>query len=110
MALLGIGFRLGISSVYSLTASAAGDIVVRVGTPGFFNVGNAYLSIAVLVSQAVVSAVPRIGNYMPGKLLGWGTNLIAGRGGSYWWALGVTIGVIVFCLYFAQRLLENKDL
>ncbi|MCJ7744055.1 MAG: ABC transporter permease [Dehalococcoidales bacterium] len=67
------------------------------------------LSIAVLIAQGGLSVVPLIGNYIPGKLLGWGTNLLTGGGDSYWWALAVTIVVIGLCLYLAQRLLKNKD-
>jgi ABC-2 type transport system permease protein len=68
------------------------------------------LSVAVLIGQAGLSAVPLIGNYMPGKLLGWGTNLLASRGDSYWWALATTIVAIWLCLYLSQRLLKNRDL
>ncbi len=68
------------------------------------------LSIAVLIGQAGLSAVPLFGNYMPGKLLGWGTNLLTGRGDSYWWELTITIVAIWLCLYLSQRLLKNRDL
>ena len=68
------------------------------------------LSIAVLIAQAGLSPLPLIGNYMPSKLLGWGTSLLAGRGDSYWWALTITIVFIGLCLYLAQRLLKNRDL
>ena len=68
------------------------------------------LSIAVLIGQAGLSAVPLIGNYMPGKLLSWGTNLLASRGDSYWWAMAVSIVAVGLCLYLSQRLLKNRDL
>lgn len=68
------------------------------------------LAIAVLITQAILSTLPLIGDYMPGKLLGWGTNLLAGVGDSYWWALAVTVAVIALCLYLSQRSLKNRDL
>ncbi|HEY97478.1 MAG TPA: ABC transporter permease [Dehalococcoidia bacterium] len=68
------------------------------------------LALAVIVAQAGLAVLPRFGDYMPGKLLGWGNNLLTGNGESYWWALAITIGVICFCIYFAQRTLKHKDL
>jgi ABC-2 type transport system permease protein len=67
-------------------------------------------AIALLISQAGLSAVPLIGDYMPGKLLGWGINLLAGRADSYWGALAVTVVIIALCIFLAQKVLRNKDL
>lgn len=68
------------------------------------------LSIAVLISQGVLAALPVIGDYFPGKLLGWGNSLLGGSSASYWWALAITIVLTGLCLYFSQRLLKNRDL
>lgn len=68
------------------------------------------IAIAVLIGQGVLSAVPIIGKYMPGKLLSWGTNLLSGTGENYWWAPAITVVVIVLCVYFSQRFLRNRDL
>ena len=68
------------------------------------------VSIAVLIGQAALSAVPLIGDYMPGKLLAWGANLLDGQGDSYWWALALSVAAIGLCLYLAQRLLMNRDM
>ena len=68
------------------------------------------ISIAIIIFQAVLSTIPVIGNYLPGKLLSWGTNLLAGTGDSFWWALGVTIIAIVVCLYLAQRRLKTIEI
>lgn len=68
------------------------------------------LSIAILITEGGVSAVPLIGNYMPWKLLGWGIDLLTGGEDSYWWALAITIALIGLCLYLAQRWLKNRDL
>ncbi|MBI2853681.1 MAG: ABC transporter permease subunit [Chloroflexi bacterium] len=68
------------------------------------------ISIAVLIMQAALSALPLIGNYVPGKLLGWGSSLLSGRGDTYWQALAVTVATIGTCLYLAQRALRNKEI
>ncbi|MDD4635085.1 MAG: ABC transporter permease [Dehalococcoidales bacterium] len=67
-------------------------------------------AIALLISQAALSAIPIIGDYMPGKLMGWGVNLISGNPDEYWGALAVTAVLTVLSLYFAQKILRNKDL
>jgi hypothetical protein len=64
----------------------------------------------VIIVQGIISAIPVIGKYMPGKLLDWGNNLLTKSDTSYWWALGITIVAIALCIYFAQRFLKNRDL
>jgi len=68
------------------------------------------VAIALLISQAAVSAIPVIGDWVPGKLLGWGTNLLAGKPDAFWGALAVTLALIAGCLYLAQKILRSKDL
>ncbi len=68
------------------------------------------VAIAVIISQAGLSAVPVIGDYMPNRLPGWGIDLIASRPDSYWGALVVTIVIISMCVYLAQKVLRKKDL
>jgi ABC-2 type transport system permease protein len=68
------------------------------------------ISIGIIIVQAVIAAVPVIGDYMPGKLIGWGNNLVNGVPDTYWWALAITLVVTGCCVYLAQRRLKNKDL
>lgn len=68
------------------------------------------VSIAVIIAQAGLSGLPRFGDYMPGKLLGWGNDILSAGGDSYWWAVGVSVAVIFLCVYLAQWRLKNKDL
>lgn len=69
------------------------------------------VSIAVLIGQAVLSSVPVIGDYMPGKLLGWGNALVQGGAGKdYWWCLALAIALIGFCLYASQWSLKNREM
>jgi ABC-2 type transport system permease protein len=68
------------------------------------------LALGVIIVQGIISAIPIVGEYMPGKLLDWGTNLLTGSDKSYWWAFGITIVSIGLCLYFSQRFLKSRDL
>jgi ABC-2 type transport system permease protein len=67
------------------------------------------MALGTLVGQAVLSVLPWVGDYMPGRLLGWGNALFAG-GPSYWWSLAVTVVLTGLCLYFAQRSLKNREM
>ena len=68
------------------------------------------IALGVIIVQGIISALPVIGKYMPGKLLDWGTNLLTGGDKTYWWALGITIVAIGLCVYFSQQFLKNRDL
>ena len=67
------------------------------------------ISIALIVAQAGLSVLPWIGDYMPGKLLGWGNALFTGTT-SYWPAFAITVVLTVLCVYGAQRVLRNKEM
>jgi ABC-2 type transport system permease protein len=67
------------------------------------------ISIAVLIGQGVLSAIPRIGDFFPGRLLSWGNLLLTGGGKSYWLALAITAVIIIVCIYLAQRWLRSKE-
>ena len=67
------------------------------------------LAIGVLIAQAILSTVPVIGIYLPGKLLTWGTGLVNGDRTSHWGAFGVTIAAIFVLTYFAQNRLSKKE-
>jgi len=68
------------------------------------------LSLGILILQAIISALPVIGNYMPGKLLDWGNNLVTGVGITYWWSLGITLALTLGCLVVAPQVLKNKEI
>ncbi len=68
------------------------------------------LAIAVIIAQALVSSIPYVGNFFPGKLLGWGTGLVNGSPQSYWGALAAAVLAVIVCLYLAQRILKQKEI
>lgn len=103
-AFVGTNLLLGLFLVFCLAVTLLFSSLLR------SSLAAGGLALVVIVAQAGLTALPRFGDYMPGKLLGWGTNLLAGKGESYWWALVITVAVILFCVYFAQRTLRYKDL
>ena len=96
---IGIIISSSVRQIFSFTSVIAASVTVYL-----------LISIAVIIAQAGLVTIPRIGSYMPGKLLGWGNNLLSGNGDSYWWALAITVAVISLCVYFARQLLRNRDL
>ena len=68
------------------------------------------LAIAVIIGQLMLSGVPVIGDYLPGKLPAWGTDIVTGIGQSYWWAVGVTLVLIVLAVYIGQYSLKRREI
>jgi ABC-2 type transport system permease protein len=68
------------------------------------------LALGVIIVQGALSAVPVVGDFMPGTLLGWSTDLLNGGGEPAWWALGVTIAAVPLCAWAARRRLSVNDL
>jgi ABC-2 type transport system permease protein len=58
----------------------------------------AWLAFAALVVVAGAGSLPRIGDYFPGRLLGWGANIVLGTGDPAWQALGISGGIILLAL------------
>jgi ABC-2 type transport system permease protein len=67
------------------------------------------LAMATVIVLSLLSTFPWIGKYLPGKLPGWGLNIMNGSGPSSWWALGTTLVLMVVCLYVAQMILKKKE-
>jgi ABC-2 type transport system permease protein len=68
------------------------------------------ISLGILIGQGGLSAIPRIGDFFPGKLLNWGNVLLMGGGQSYWTSLGITVALTVLCLFFSQHFLNTRDI
>ncbi len=68
------------------------------------------LALAILVGQAVMVNIPRLGDYMPAGLVSWGTGLLSGEEVSAWGALRISLAIIVACLYLTWLRLRNKEL
>ena len=103
VAFIGLNLLLGLFLIFCLSVTILFSGIFR------NSLAAGGVSLVVLVAQGGLSAIPRFGDYMPGKLAGWGNDLLAGSGESYWWALAITVVLIPVCVYFAQRRLSNRD-
>jgi len=56
------------------------------------------IALATIIVLAMMSGIPRIGVYVPLRLVDWGTRLVAGPAPSAWWAVVVSLGIIIVCL------------
>jgi ABC-2 type transport system permease protein len=68
------------------------------------------ISLGILIAQAGLSTIRRVGDVFPGKLLNWGNVLLMGGGESYWASLGITVALTVLCLFLSQRFLSTRDI
>ncbi len=67
------------------------------------------LALVVLVGQALMVNIPRIGDYMPASLIDWGVGLISGEEASAWGAFRISLAVIIACLYLTWLRMRNKE-
>ncbi len=70
--------------------------------------GGAALLITIVL--ALISALPWIGPFMPGKLASWGAALVAGSGASAWRALAVSLALVILCIVASWRTLQRQEL
>ena len=103
-AFTGLNLLLGLFLVFCLAVTLLCSSLFR------SSLAAGGLALAIIIAQAGLTALPRFGDYMPGKLLGWGTDLLSGGSQGYWWALAITVAAIGGCVYLAQRTLKNRDL
>ena len=103
MPFIGVNLLLGLFLVFCLALTLLFSSLFK------SSLAAGGISLAIIVAQAGLSALPRFGYYMPGSLLSWGTELLKGSGESYWWALGITVVVIALCVYLSQHTLQHKD-
>ena len=68
------------------------------------------LAFGFLVVLSIVGSVPKLGDWMPGRLTTWAGALFAGGGESAWPAVGVSVGLIVAALLAAWLIFERQEL
>jgi ABC-2 type transport system permease protein len=104
MAFVGLNLLVGLFLVFCLAVTLLLSSLFK------SSLAAGGIAMAVLLGQALLGAVPVIGDFMPNKILGWGNGLLTGGGDDYWWALAVTVVAIGFCVFLAQRSLKQRDL
>ena len=68
------------------------------------------MAFGAMIVLASVSAVPGISEYLPGQLIGWGVELMAGSSSTHWPALGVSIGITAAALASAWAIFRRQEL
>lgn len=67
------------------------------------------LAFGALIIIGGLGALPRIGDYLPGELFGWGLGLVLGAGEPAWEAVGVAILLIVIALGSAILIFRRQE-
>jgi len=67
------------------------------------------LAFAALILILGVGALPRIGDYLPGKLFSWGVGLALGVAEPAWGAVWVALGLIVLALAAAVLVFRRQE-
>jgi ABC-2 type transport system permease protein len=73
-------------------------------------VAAAGLAFCGLVLLGGLGALPRIGDYLPGKLFSWGTALLIGKADPAWPALWISLGLILVMLLAAGIIFRHQEL
>jgi ABC-2 type transport system permease protein len=68
------------------------------------------LAFGLLIVVNGVGAIPKVGDYLPGRLTAWGSALAKGVGGASWPALWVSLGLIAVALLVAWLIFERQEL
>jgi ABC-2 type transport system permease protein len=68
------------------------------------------LAFGFLVVLSSLGALPRLGDWMPGRLTTWAGSLFSGGGEAAWPAVAVSAGLIVVALLAAWLILERQEL
>lgn len=68
------------------------------------------LAFGALILLALVSALPKVGDWAPTQLANWGAALVVGVKGGAWPALWVSLGLIIAALVGAWLILKRQEL
>ncbi len=96
------GLMLVVFMVYMALSLLASTIARTNGIA----IGLAFLALVIIGG---VGALPRISEYFPGKLFGWGAALVFGPTDPAWAALGISLGIIVAALAAAVLIFHHQE-
>ena len=96
------GLMLVIFLVY-IALSLLGSTLAR--TQGVA-VGLAFFALIVVGG---IGSLPRLGDYFPGRLFGWGATLMSGGGATAWPALEISLGIIVVAVLVAYLAFRRQE-
>ncbi|MDP2994266.1 MAG: ABC transporter permease subunit [Anaerolineales bacterium] len=96
------GLILVVILVYMALALLASTIARSNGVA----VGLAFVA---LILIGGLGALPRIGDYFPGRLFSWGVTLMMGGNDTAWWAFGISLGIIAAALIIACIVFRRQE-
>ncbi len=100
---IGLNIMVALFMVFSISITLLFSSIFR------SSLAAGVVALAVIIGQAILTAVPKVGDFMPGQLLGWGNSILTG-GDTYWWAMAVTVVLTILFVYLSQRALSSKDI
>jgi len=68
------------------------------------------IALIIIIMQALLTQIPGFGDYLPARMVIWGTDLLGGQVSNAWGAVGVSLAVIIACLYFSRLILQHREL
>ncbi len=68
------------------------------------------LAIGMLFILGLTGSIPGLGEYLPGQLLTWGGEQMAGAAEASWPALGISVAIIVVALLGASIIFERQEI
>jgi ABC-2 type transport system permease protein len=68
------------------------------------------LAFGALILVSAVGALPKVGDYMPNRLISWGSGLVKGADAAFWPALWVSLGLIGAGLVAAWLIFDRQEL
>ena len=68
------------------------------------------IALAIIITQALLTQIPGFGDYLPARLIVWSADLLKDQAPAAWGAVGVSIALIIACLYFSRLILQRREL
>ncbi len=68
------------------------------------------LAFALMIVLTTAGAIPRVGEYLPGQLMAWAREVMAGSGSASWPALWASLGLILVVLVGAWQIFDRQEL
>ncbi|MGD2251727.1 MAG: ABC transporter permease subunit [Anaerolineales bacterium] len=68
------------------------------------------LALGLLFLFSLIGSIPGVGQYLPGQLIAWGGDLMAGGTEAFWPAVGISVGMIAVSLLGAKLIFDRQEL
>ena len=68
------------------------------------------IALAIIIVQALLVSIPGFGDYLPARTIVWSTDLVGETAPAAWGSVGVSIALIIACLYFSIFALRRREL